>query len=459
MRRSPGSPALWIALTTLSTPHTTERTEPGSISSLPATPGGSRGEPAPPQTPPNVVIILTDDLGYGDTGVYGHRSIKTPAIDRMAAEGLRFTDFYAGASVCTPSRAALLTGRHPVRIGLAGNQPRVLTPSSTGGLPAVETLAERMRQAGYVTGCIGKWHLGHLPQHLPTQHGFDSFYGVPYSNNMSPLPLLRNTTVVQANPPQSALTGLFTQEAIAFVNRHRNSPFFLLLSYTAPHEPLVASAAFAGTSQYGLYGDVVEELDSGVGQVLAAISSAGLDPSTLSLFLSDNGPSTGLGGSTGPFRGAKSRVYEGGIRVPCIARWPGRVPAGTVTGQLGSVLDLFPTITSITGIGYRHVKLLDGYDLSPVLLGTGGSPRRDAFFYFGRHLAALRMGKWKAHLTSQPYPLTADRVVFNPPRLYDLTADPRERFDVAPHHPQIVAAVLALADAHRRSVVTVPSRL
>ncbi len=315
--------------------------------------------------PPNIVVILADDLGYGDLGSYGHPTIATPNLDRMAALGMKFTQYYAGSSVCSPSRAALLTGRYPIRSGLT----RVLEPRSTGGIPSDEiTLAEVLKTAGYATACVGKWHLGWQPKYLPTNHGFDSYFGIPYSNDMSPAtqpgnpvfsaapptPLIRGLEATNSDEPdQRMLTRRYTEEAVGFLRQHAGRrPFFLYLAHTMPHVPVSASALFDGKSRRGRYGDAVEELDWSCGQIASALTELGIERDTLVIFTSDNGPWLSKredGGSAGPFREGKVSTWEGGFRAPLIARWPGKIATGVTTPAFATAMDLFATCTALAG--------------------------------------------------------------------------------------------------------------
>lgn len=422
---------------------------------------------AQPATKPNLVILFADDLGYGDLGCYGHPTIRTPNLDRMAAEGIRFTQFYSGAPVCSPSRAALLTGRLPIRTGVT----KVLFPYSTGGLPKTEiTLAEALKPLGYKTACVGKWHLGHLPQYLPMKRGFDSYLGIPYSNDMSPkenagakkygappLPLLRGDKPVETEPDQRQLTPRYTAEAMRFIQESAESrqPFFLYLPYTFPHVPLYASERFRGKSARGLYGDVVEELDWSVGEVLRAIRDAGIEDNTLVMFTSDNGPwliQKEEGGSAGLLREGKGSTWDGGMREPFIARWPGRIPAGVVSQEYGTTMDLFPTCLALAGGKLPGNRVYDGADLSGVLLRNETGRDFLHFFYADTELRAVRKGRWKLHLVTQDAGVRGPRVEHNPPLLYDMATDPSEKYDVGDSHPEVVKELLAAIDAHKRAL-------
>jgi arylsulfatase A-like enzyme len=402
---------------------------------------------------PNLVVILADDLGYGDLGCYGHPTIRTPNLDRMAREGMRFTQFYSAAPVCTPSRAALLTGRLPARSGLT----RVLNPKSTGGLAASEiTVAELLKPLGYATAIVGKWHLGHLPQYLPTRHGFDSYFGIPYSNDMNPRPLLRDDKVIEEEPDQNYLTQRYTEEAARFIRASAKArkPFFLYLPHTFPHVPLHASPKVRGQSPRGLYGDVVEELDWSTGEVLRVLRESGVDRNTLVVFSSDNGPwliKKQEGGSAGLLREGKSSTWEGGMREPFLARWPGRVPAGVVTQAFGTLMDLFPTAAKISGAAMPAGREYDGVDLSPVLFEN--SPGREPlhFYYNAETLCAVRRGPWKLHLTSNEPATGGGFLKHEPPLLYNLTVDPSEKYNVAAENPAVVQEVLAVIARHRQT--------
>jgi arylsulfatase A-like enzyme len=426
--------------------------------------GGCATEPpqdAPPDQP-NIVIIFTDDLGYGDVGPFGHPTIATPHLNRMAAEGMKLTQFYTAASVCTPSRAALLTGRLPVRSGMASDERRVLFPNSPGGLPSDEvTIAEALSDQGYATAAIGKWHLGHLPEHLPTRHGFATYYGVPYSNDMytpaadtQGVPLVRDATIIEYPADQRTLTRRYTEEAVSFIEANQDQPFFLYFPHTFPHIPLYVSEAFQGMSAHGLYGDVVEEIDWSVGQILGTLRDQGLAENTLVVFTSDNGPWLIMderGGTAGMLRGGKGSTWEGGMRTPTLAWWPGTIEAGTVSGAIGSTLDLFTTSLALAGAELPTDRVIDGENLMPVFQDPDAAGRSNMFFYRGEQLFAVRMGPWKAHFTTQSG-YANDREEYDPPLLYHLEHDPREKFNKAEEHPEVLDEIRALVETHRENL-------
>lgn len=430
---------------------------------------------------PSFVVIFCDDLGYGDLGCYGAEKIKTPHLDQMASEGMRFTDFYVCAAVCTPSRAGLLTGRYPIRSGLNF----VLNPKSKDGIGDEEiTLAQALKQQGYSTACIGKWHLGHLPAYLPTRHGFDRYFGIPYSNDMGnvaagapPLPLMRDETVIEQPVDQDTLTQRYTQEALTVIRETKDKPFFLYLAHSMPHLPLHASAAFRGKSAGGLYGDVIEEIDWSTGEILAELKRLGLDENTLVLFTSDNGPwliKKQDGGSAGPLRNGKGTTFEGGVREPCIVRWPGKVSPGRVEKAPAITLDLFPTFVALINGDSNHLfaprqsaqsvrsagingycpHLLDGRDIRGVLLGTGKRADEEFFFYSGEKLEAHRSGPWKLK-RPHPGPLFGEPQG-HPLLLFNLEDDIGETTNLAEKRPDIVQRLESQLAAFEKGLGTVP---
>ena len=434
--------------------------------------------------PPNLVIIFTDDLGYGDLAVYGHPTINTPHLDRMAAEGMRFTQFYSAASVCTPSRAALLTGRLPVRSGMASDERRVLFPDSKFGLPQSEvTIAELLKEQGYATAAVGKWHLGHLPPYLPTQHGFDTYFGIPYSNDMDNVagrpsheiafepkpeywnvPILRDTTEVERPADQYTITKRYTEEAVDFIRQHQEEPFFVYLAHSMPHIPLFVSEDFDGISLNGLYGDVIEEIDWSVGQVLETLRELDLDERTLVFFTSDNGPWLVFdthGGSSGLLRGGKGMTWEGGMREPAIAWWPGTIEAGQVERRVTSTMDLFPTAADLAGTDVPDDRTLDGENLLPLLRGETDEPVRDAYFYYrGEQLYAARVGPWKAHFITQwAYTPESQPTVHETPELYHLELDPSEKYNVADEHPEVIEEIRQAVEQHEATLERAPTQL
>jgi arylsulfatase len=414
---------------------------------LAAAAGAATHALAEPNVRPNIVFILCDDLGYGDLGCYGSR-IRTPNLDRMAAAGVRFTNFCSADPVCSPSRAALLTGRYPTRVGV----PSVLFPQDTKGLNLDEaTLADTLKKSGYHTMAIGKWHLGRPNPYLPTSRGFDHYFGIPYSNDMSPRVLMRDTEVIEQTVDLDTLTGRYTDEAKRFIDDAKDGPFFLYMPHTFPHIPLGASLRFRGKSAEGLYGDVVEEVDWSVGEVLATLRRNGLDRNTLVMFSSDNGP--WYQGSPGKLRGRKGTTYEGGVREPFLARWTGQIPAGRTCEALASMMDVFPTVARLTGSALPS-KPLDGIDIWPLLHGDRASIDRAPLLYFDTwDLQCARWMNWKLHVARHnsaaysPAPPGGRRSVVLPrPELYDLTTDPDESYDVAPQNRQIVAQIQAQID-------------
>ncbi|MEN8148805.1 MAG: sulfatase [Planctomycetota bacterium] len=430
---------------------------------------------------PNVVVVLTDDQGWGDVGVYGAKGYETPNLDRMAADGIRFTQFYVSQAVCSASRASLLTGCYAERVGIQG----ALGPYSTVGISAEEeTIAEVLKARGYATGCFGKWHLGHQPQFSPLKHGFDEFLGLPYSNDMWPvdydgtrkskwkkglypeLPLIDGETKIaeiRTLEDQTTLTTRYTERAVSFIEKNADRPFFLYLPHSMPHVPLGVSEKFRGQSEQGAYGDVMMEIDWSVGRIMEALEKHGLAKDTLVVFVSDNGPWLNFGnhaGSTAGLREGKGTMWEGGARVPCIMRWPGRIPAGSVSHGIAATIDLLPTIAAATGAALPDAKI-DGIDLSDVVFGgTGDSPRDHYFYYYEGGLRAVREGRWKLlfpHRSRSYRGVEPGKDGMPGPtstwdsglELYDLEKDPAEKMDLAAEHPEIVKRLQALAERAR----------
>jgi uncharacterized sulfatase len=431
---------------------------------------------------PNVVVIFADDLGYGDIGAFGAPNIRTPRLDAMAAAGQKWTSFYV-QPVCSPSRAALLTGRLPVRNGMygtpGGTAPKVFRDNAAQGLPLEElTVAELLKSAGYRTGMVGKWHLGQLPQFLPIRQGFDEWFGLPFSHDMRmtvprdsgyqtpayyapkpeywDVPLMQGDKVIERPVDHRTLTRRYTDKAVQFIAENKTRPFFLYLAHSMPHIPLARSDAFVGHSAAGMYGDVIEEIDWSVGQVLDALRAAGIERNTLVLFTSDNGPWLPFrehGGSAGSLRQGKGSTWEGGVRTPAIFWWPGTVKPGVVT-EMGSGLDLLATVASLSGAPLPADRRIDSVDLSVALKGAGPSPRSELFYYWDSELRAVRKGRYKAHfITSGAYDDPEPRTAHEPPLLFDLMADPGEKFNIAAQHPDIVADLIQTANAHRGTVV------
>lgn len=442
---------------------------------------------APAGAPPNVVVIFTDDLGYGDLGCFGATKWKTPHLDRMAAEGVKFEQFYVAQAVCSASRVALLTGCYPNRVGIHG----ALGPGSKVGLSSEETtLAEMVKSRGYATAAFGKWHLGDAPEFLPTRHGFDEYLGLPYSNDMwpshpdllalspeqrskrrgyPPLPLLEGEKILLpalSGTEQSLLTTWYTQRAVRFIEQHREKPFFLYLAHSMPHVPLYVSDRHKGRSSGGLYGDVIEEIDWSVGEVLKALRDAGLDENTLVIFTSDNGPWLSYGdhaGTTGPLREGKGTSWEGGVRVPFVARWPGKIPAGSVVSEPAMTIDVLPTVAGLTG-ATLPAKKIDGRDIWPLLSAQPGAknPHEAYFIYYHQNeLQAVISGDWKLYLPhayrtlggrpggKDGLPARYEQRRVQQPELYNLKNDVAETRDLAASHPEVVQRLQALAETMR----------
>lgn len=413
------------------------------------------------QRRPNIIFIYADDMGYGDIGCYGAKAIRTPNIDRLAAEGLRLTNFYSVSPVCTPSRAALMTGRYAARMGIAQMRlQNVLFPTDRTGLPQSETtVARALKNRDYATACIGKWHLGSIAPHRAIDHGFDYYFGIPYSNDMIPTPLMRNGDVIEEPVKQDILTRRYTEEAISFIEREKGKPFFLYLAHNMPHIPLHASARFRGKSAGGLYGDAVEELDWSVGEVLNALRRLGLHRDTIVFFSSDNGP--WYQGSAGPLRGRKGSTHEGGVRVPGIVSWPRHIRPGSVSNEPAATIDFFPTALTLAGAKDRAVSSnepLDGRNILSLLLGRATRSTEDLYIFFdGPYLHAARAGRWKLHLARWNIPrYTAasgqqKNVRLRTPELFDMSMDVGESYDVATQQPAVVTALKARVIAALRT--------
>ncbi len=402
---------------------------------------------------PNVIVVLCDDLGYGDIGVNGATRIATPNLDRMAREGVRLTSFYSSANVCTPSRAGLLTGRYPIRMGLAKG---VVFPQNTGGLvPEEITIAEILYDAGYRTGMVGKWHLGNKPPYWPTHAGFEEYFGVPYSNDMNPFPLYRGETMIEANNDHPTLTERYAVEAAAFIERHKTERFFLFFAHSMPHSPLAVSPKFEGKSNAGFYGDVVEMIDWSMGRVFDALKESGIDDKTLVIFTSDNGP--WYEGSSGPYRDRKGSSWEGGVRVPFLARWPGVIPAGVTSGGISMNTDLLPTIAKLAGATIPTDRAIDGKDIYSLWLGGRESPHDALYFFNEDKIAAIRTQQWK--FVVETYyktfiPSFRTKTQFNyPGLLFDIDRDPAEQFSLTRDNAEIVAQMNELHDTGVRELI------
>lgn len=395
-------------------------------------------------------------MGYGDWGRAGHPTIRTPNLNRMAEQGVTLTQFYSGHPLCSPSRSAMLTGRNPIRTGVID----VFIPGQGTGMPLSEiTLAEALKPLGYKSVCIGKWHLGSVYEFRPLRQGFDYHYGLLYSNESLNPDLWRNDERIEHPSNQATLTKRYTEEAISFLNNSVEEPFFLYLSHTMPHVPLAVSDDFKGVSKRGLYGDVIEEIDWSVGEILSTLDHLGLSENTLVLFTSDNGPwmiEDQMGGTAGMFRGEKGETWEGGMRVPFIARWPGIIPQGVISTAVGSVLDFFPTCLSLAGGTPPENRSLDGLDLMPTLV-SGDEPVRTIYYYYKDQLQALRHGKWKLHFCCHDMSIGTRHVqeswiTSEKPLLYDLEVDPSERFDLAAENPEIVTRMIRIAEDYKAEI-------
>jgi arylsulfatase A-like enzyme len=426
---------------------------------------------------PNIIVLLADDLGYADLGCFGGVDIATPELDRMAREGMRLTDFHMAAPTCTASRAALMTGCYPVRVGMGDaiapradgtmSPSRVLWPNSPFGLnPDEITIPEMLKDVGYRTGMVGKWHLGDPPKFSPIRHGFDEFFGVFFSNDMNPYRYYRNDEMLAEEIDRDRQTARYTKEALDFIRRHKDERFFLYLAHTQPHIPLAASEKFRGKSERGLYSDAVSEVDWSVGQVLSALREHKLDQNTLVLFTSDNGAwvwQGERGGLNTPFRGGKGGTYEGGMCVPCIAWQPGVVPEGGTCDELTAAMDLLPTFAAMAGGKTPDDRIVDGHDITPLLKGdpTAKSPWKHLFYYFGNELHAVRSGKWKfraknlfknENIYIKEWRETEIGNTPILPALYDLSRDPGEQKSVLNDHPKVAARLRGYMDEARRDL-------
>jgi arylsulfatase A-like enzyme len=436
---------------------------------------------------PNIIVIFADDMGYGDMSNNGHPTIRTPCLDQMATEGQKWTSFYSASPVCTPSRAALLTGRYAVRSGMESPHKGVLFPDSTGGLPAAElTIPEMLKGAGYATAMVGKWHLGHLPEFLPTQHGFDSWYGIPYSNDMDldrarvaalnggslgewhtglhwqdpksdywQVPLIEGENILEHAPDQTMLTQNYTAKAIECIEANKEQPFFLYLAHSMPHVPLFRSKEFEHISTAGLYGDVIEELDASVGAILKALKDQGIAEKTLVIFTSDNGPWLQFktqGGIAGPLRGGKFDTHEGGMREPGIFWWPGTIQPAIIHG-IGSTLDFMATFAALAGLETPQAAG-DSYDLSATLLKGEAGAREELFYYKSTRVEALRIGSYKAVFNKATDPANTQVQA-----LYNLDNDPGENYDLRESKPELVPQFIARYQAHRATVEPVEDQL
>ncbi len=437
-----------------------------------------RGQEKAAVSRPNFVIVYADDAGYADLGCFGAKGIQTPNLDGMAHDGRRFTSFCVAQGVCSASRTALLTGCYPNRVGILG----ALSPRTNHGINDSEhTIAQVLKPLGYHSAIFGKWHLGHHEKFLPMHHGFDEYFGLPYSNDMGPrpgqkergvsgnppLPLIDGDRVVETNPDMSQLTTRYTERAVHFIDTHHEEPFLLYVAHAMPHVPLGVSEKFRGKSERGIYGDVIEEIDWSVGQILAALDRHHLNERTLVIFASDNGPWLSYGdhaGSAGPLREGKGTAWEGGVREPCVMRWTGKIPAGTTCTELAATIDILPTFAALAGAEVPSDHIIDGKDIRPLLFGEAGAkcPHKAYYYYWNQELQAVRSGPWKLHFPhtyrslkgegghgGKPAPYV-DRTT--PLSLFNLETDIGEQHDVAAEHPEVVAQLEKLGEAAREDL-------
>lgn len=454
------------------------------VSAVPA-----MGQSSPKTQSPNIVLIFMDDMGYGDLSCYGALQYKTPNLDKLASQGVRFTNFVSAQAVCSASRAGILTGCYPNRVGISG----ALMPDAKIGLnPSEETIPEVLKKRNYKTAAIGKWHLGHLREFLPLQQGFDEYLGLPYSNDMwpmnydgkpatadkndrkfnyPPLPLIEGNEKIReikTLDDQSELTTLYTERAVQFISQHKKEPFFLYLAHSMPHVPLAVSSKFKGKSQQGMYGDVMMEIDWSVGEIMKTLEKNGLDKNTLVIFTSDNGPWINFGnhaGSTGGLREGKGASFEGGQRVPCLMKWPGHIGSGTVCNKLASTIDILPTLAAITQAPLPEKKI-DGVNILPLMLGDENANPRETFLYYYRKnsLEAVRKGNWKlvfahpgrTYIGFKPgadgFPGSVTENFQHEEGLYDLRRDPGERYDVKEYYPEVVTELKKIAEEARQDL-------
>ena len=393
---------------------------------------------------PNIVYIFADDLGYGDLNCYGAKDINTPNIDQIAKEGIKFTEFYSASSVCSPSRAALLTGRYPQRMGIN----TVFFPESFTGIPDTEiTIPEILKEKGYATGIVGKWHLGHHYQYLPLQQGFDEYFGIPYSNDMESVVYMRGNEVESYKVKQQYITKTYTKEAQKFITKNKDNSFFLYIAHSMPHVPLYASEEFIGTSKRGLYGDVVQELDWSVGQILKSLREHGILENTLIVFSSDNGPWLAMkedGGSAGDLREGKTFTFDGGMKVPTVAMWKNRIPQGIINTEVASQMDWFPTIANITGSSIPKGLVIDGLDISKVLTDKGNRKNSDLLFLDGKQLQGYRSGQWKVKLPYKGFRGNKWKqfVKAHDTLLFNLNTDPGEKNNLFEKYPEKAKEIL-----------------
>ena len=420
---------------------------------------------------PNIIIINCDDLGYGDLSCFGSPTIKTPNIDKLAYEGQKWTSFYAGAPSSSPSRACLFTGRLGIRTGMYGDYKTVMLPDYPGGIPEKEyTIAELLKSNGYKTACIGKWHIGHKEKYLPLNNGFDYFYGYPFSNDMSKKEqakrgntnypfeylVMEQNKIIDKEVDQSYLTQQVTSTAIQYIKESDNTPFFLYIAHPMPHFPVYASEPFIGKSYGGKYGDVIEEIDWTVGEIIKCLHETHKDKNTLIIFTSDNGPALKHkeeGGCAGPLREGKGTHFEGGFRVPCII-WGNMVDPGTVT-TMGSNLDLLPTICEMTRTRLPEDRVYDGVSLYPTIENCHKESPREIFFYYrGSKLYAVRKGKYKLHILDKRSYKPDSYVKLEAPLLYNLSDDPEEKYNIAKRHHDIVEELTDIILEHQKTTKT-----